>query len=257
MSLLLDQTNIVAFVLILIRVSVFVSIWPLFGQLGVPMPIKILFALLLTFIVLPIVHTTPLLEFKSSWYLVYLAFKESLCGILLGFLTRFFFYVVSMCGQLVGISMGLGSAQLLNPTIGVEGSSLEQFQVILASLIFLSINGHHLFLSGLIQSFDLIPIQLKGFNFLAFKSVVVSLEEILIASFKMAAPVIISVLLMNISIGIIGRAVPQINVLVTSWPINIFLGLIILIISMPLYLDEIQHVFYNMVNLLYGVIKTI
>lgn len=242
--------HIIVFSLILIRVSVYLVTWPLFGESSVPALLKILFALTLTMLLMPVIKTQLTTEELESLAIIWLALREALIGMALGFISRGFFYVVEMTGQLISISIGLSSAQILNPTVGSQVTALEQFQVVIASLFFLAINGHHSFLTGLSESFEILPISSNGISFLSFQHLVLQLQDFLGAALRMASPVIASILFVNIAMGIMGRVVPQINVLITSWSVNIIAGIAIILLSLPFFVDELSNIFEMTLTLL-------
>jgi flagellar biosynthetic protein FliR len=171
------------------------------------------------------------------------ALKEAFLGICLGMMTRFFFFALNMASELTSQALGLSNASVFNPMSGINSSLIEQFQGTLAILVFFAIQGHHLLITAMFQSFDLISISqitLKFGGLGEFASWCQILFEI---ALKVAAPVVSSIFLVNLGMGILGRAVPQINVFVTSFQVTIVVGFLVVMISMPLYLNEVVHVF--------------
>ena len=196
--------------------------------------------------------TSEMLSLNIVWYVM----KEAFVGLCLGFFTRLLFFAVSIAGQLISTSMGLSSGQMFNPALGNQSTTTEQFFTTLATLIFLAINGHHYFLTGLAQSFDVIQISSTGASFALFKDVGDVLQMVCIAGIKISAPVMVAIFFLNVAIGIIGRVVPQINVLVTSMPINIMAGFLIIFMMIPLYLTEVDSVLTQMTAVMYKVMKS-
>ena len=170
---------------------------------------------------------------------------------------RMFFYAVSIMGEIVSVSMGLASAQLYNPAMGSQSNVIEQFQLVLATLFFLALNGHHIFIAGLASSFDLVPVASIGVNYKAFAGIAVMVQDVFLMGLKMSAPVLIAVLLANVVMGIVGRAVPQINVLVTGLPVTIMLGLGVLIVITPLFVLEMGGLLNLMAERFFTVMKVL
>jgi flagellar biosynthetic protein FliR len=158
----------------------------------------------------------------------------------LGFLGRFFFFTLNVAGEIITISMGISSAQLFNPAVGGQTTATTQFFVGLATLFFLAIQGHHLFLSALYQSFELVPIYKSEISLLTFKNFAEVVQDVSVMGLKMASPVMIAILIVNIVMALVGRAVPQINVLITSLPVNILVGFVVMIVAMPLFLYQMN-----------------
>lgn len=249
--------EILAFALIFIRVSAFVVAWPVFSSTTVPAPVKILTAFVISLLLLPVVGWKNLDADLMSNQIVWLALKEGFVGALLGYFCRMFFFAISIAGEIISVSMGLSGAQLLNPALGQQGSAMEQFETALATLFFLAINGHHFFLIGLAESFTLLPISnlfIKAQVFSQFGGLV---QEIVVIGIKISAPVLIAVLFTNVAMGIVGRAVPQINVLITSLPVNILVGFVVLIVSVPLFIGEMGDLIDVMADRLFWLMKAI
>lgn len=235
------QVELLSFALILIRVSAFLVSWPVFGSAVVPPQVKILFAVLITFILYPVVghkvFTTDILSEK----IIAFAVREAFVGVAIGYVTRIFFLAVSMAGNLVSASMGLSTAQILNPMLSENSTAMEQFLTILATLFFLAINGHQIFIMSFVQSFDVIPLTHDALTFAGFNNFGKMVETLLVIAIQLSAPVLISMLFMNLAMAIVGRAVPQINVLVTSLPVNILVGFFVLSISIPFFVWQMRH----------------
>jgi flagellar biosynthetic protein FliR len=145
-----------------------------------------------------------------------------------------------MAGQIMSVSLGISSAQLFNPAMGESSTAFDQLYVTLASLFFLSVNGHHLLIAGLVDSFRIIGLQSTSINLLGFGDFGSTVQRIMVIGVKMSAPLMVTILFMNIAIAVIGRAVPQINILITSLPINILVGLLVTIISLPLLIWQMN-----------------
>ncbi len=235
-----SETEIIAFFLILLRISAFIVSWPVFGSPTVPNTLKILFSLALAFMLMPVINYSAVNANFDSYSLIGLSIKEVAVGVCLGYLARMFFFAVGMAGEIASTSIGLSSAQLFNPQMGAQVTAVEHFKVILASLFYLGMQGHHLFLSGLVDSFNLVPMGFLTFSFKGFIEMGRLAQEVMEIGVKISAPVMVSILFMNVAMAVIGRAVPQINVLITSMPVNILVGIFVLMISLPLFVWQMD-----------------
>ncbi|MEK7356242.1 MAG: flagellar biosynthetic protein FliR [Bdellovibrionota bacterium] len=236
-----NEVEILAFALVLLRVSAFTVSWPVFSVYNVPNISKILFAVLLSMVMFPIIDRTGLTAQGLGNEVVWLAGREVLTGLCLGFLTRLFFFAVSAGANLIATSAGLANAQLFNPTMGASTTTVEQFYAVIATLLFLAANGHHMFLTGLAESFQAIPLGPAGIDIAVFKESGELIQAVVEAGIKMSAPVLVAIFVMNVAMGIIGRAVPQINVLVTSMPVNFMTGIVVMLISIPALVLQLDH----------------
>ena len=251
----INQFQIIAFVLVLLRCIGFFISWSLFSGNNVPSPLKILLSLLVALICFAMIAPESYPAVDQYQTIIALGIKEAIIGVSMGFLTNLIFHAVSMAGELISMSMGLSAAQIFNPAMNMQQSSVNQLYFFLAALLFLGIRGHHYFLMGLVESFKLIPLnvilprmsQMGEFALLGQKVIEVGL--------MLAAPVMVSILLVNFSLGIMGRAVPQINVLITSLPVNALMGFSVLIIILPFFMDSLKTEIVEFSEILFGYLK--
>lgn len=251
------EGQIVAFVLILLRVIAFFVAWPIFGTSLVSTPVKVLLALAVSLMMFPIVQFENIDLLKISDEIVFLSIREVCVGLALGFMMRMFFFAVAIAGEIISVSIGLASAQLFNPTMGTQSNVVEQFQTILATMFFLAVNGHHIFISGLAKSFELLPISAVGLNYESFAGIAITTQHVLLIGLKLSAPVLASIFLANIAMGILGRAVPQINVLVTSLSVTIVLGFTVMFLVVPFSMQEMTGLLNSMAEHFFRMMKVL
>jgi flagellar biosynthesis protein FliR len=250
-----NEAEIIAAGLMLIRIATFMAIMPLFGTRVVPQPAKILLSMVMTLVLFPVLKNT--MNVPAFWdeSLILCVLREAFIGIFLGFLTRMIFMSVEVAGQLVGISMGFSTITLINPAFGDSAGVMEQFESILATLLFLAINGHHLFFEAIFQSFKLAPVGVLTMNPQALASLTVFAQEVFVIGVKLAGPMIAVILFLNVALGIVGRAVPQINVFVISFPVNILVGLFVFMVSIPLMLTVMESDFMQLGGQMFAFLK--
>ena len=232
----LNEIQILTFALILLRMSSFVVSAAIFNSASISVPLKILFSLVLTLVMFgPIATNDVLVSVKESQNdILLLAGREVLIGLVLGFVTRLFFFAVSMAGEIVSISMGLGQAQLYNPMSGGMGNAMEQFYIVISTLVFLAFNGHHLMIMGLVESFQSAPLAQMSFATGTLAEIVYKTQDYFVIGIKISAPILISMTIVQFGIALLSRVVPQINVLVTTASLTVVLGFLIMFISLPL-----------------------
>ncbi len=251
------EGQIIAFALVFLRIIAFVIAWPVFGTAVVPTPVKVLLALSMSMIFFPVISFTNVNLIKIGDEIFFLAIREVCVGLALGFLMRLFFFAVSMAGEVISVSIGLASAQLFNPAMGSMSNVVEQFQLLLATLFFFAIDGHHMFINGMAQSFQLVPVAAIAVKSEAFGTISIFVQEAIWAGMKISAPVMVAIFLTNVAMGILGRAVPQINVLVTSVPVTILLGFGVMIITIPLFLGEMNGLIHLMAERFFQFMKVV
>jgi flagellar biosynthesis protein FliR len=236
-----NMTQLLAFALVMLRMTGFIVAMPIIGTVNVPSNVKVLLALMLSFILFPQVGWQKLAIDLESLSIVTMAIKELFVGLSFGYLARMFFLCVTMAGQIMSVSLGLSAAQLFNPTMGEASTALDQFYVILASLFFLCINGHHILISGIFESYNILPISKSLLSFANFQEFGAVTHRLTAMALKLSAPILVAILFMNISIAVVGRAVPQINILITSLPINAMVGFFVMFIGLPLLLWQMTE----------------
>ncbi|MBK7844813.1 MAG: flagellar biosynthetic protein FliR [Bdellovibrionales bacterium] len=250
-----NEMEILAFFLVIMRVSAYIISSPVIGSETVSAPMKILFSLSISLVLFPTLDWSKIIVDLGSYQIVWMALKELFVGLCIGFLSRAFVFILSIAGEVVSVSMGLSSTQLFNPTVSDRVSSLDQLFLSLGFLFFLSFNGHHLFIGALRDSYDLVPMSQESLSFVYFKEVGQILHEITIIGIKLASPVMISVLFLNVAMAVVGRAVPQINVLVSSLPINILAGFLILFVSLPMVMWQMPELLRGTAERLFQMVK--
>lgn len=252
-----SENEILSFALVLMRISAFVVAWPVFSVYSVPQHAKVLFALILSMLMYPSVVKTGLQGVDIGDQIVWLAGKEVVVGLCLGFVTRLFFFAFAIGGNLISTYMGLSSAQIFNPSLGYTTTTVEQFYVTIATLMFLALNGHHIFLEGLAKSFEIVPLSMNAIQTNLFQDMPSLVQDTMVAGIQISAPIMVAIFVINIFMGILGRAIPQINVLVTSLPVNVMAGFVVMIASLPILVPETELVMNSMTEHLFRMMKAL
>lgn len=251
-----SEPQFIAFILLLFRLSAFFVVWPVFHVSSVPVQVKILMSVAVATMIFPLVskegYITGLGDSLIIWYVI----KEVFIGLTMGYLARLFFYIFNIAGDIISISMGLSGVQLLNPNFGGRSSAIEQFLMIMATLFFISIDGHHLLIMGIADSFRLVPVFQNSISLAGFEMSTLFLKEITEMGLKICAPAMVSILFMNLALAIIGKAVPQFNVLITSLPVNILFGFTVLFVSMPILMWQMDTFLEMTMSRLFQFVRT-
>ena len=171
----------------------------------------------------------------GGWFPLMLL-REIMVGLLLGFAVSLVFTVLSAAADLIAVQMGLNLQALLNPHAAFQArqeNALAVFYGMLATVIFLTVNGHHALLRGLQATFDLVP--LNSFEIQpGHMNVMAALTTTMIVSaFQIAFPVMAALLIADVAAGLLARMVPQINVFFVNLPLKLFLGFLVMLVSMP------------------------
>ena len=255
----LNEVQILMFGLILLRMSAFVATAAIFSIANIPAPLKILAAVVFTIVIFNAVATNEALVrlSESQGDLLLLAGREVLVGIVLGFVTRLFFFAVSMAGEIVSVSTGLGQAQMYNPMMGSMSNAMEQFYSIIATLVFLGMNGHHTLILGIVESFASTPVAELSFGYSSFAEMVMKIQNFFIIGIKISAPVLISMIVIQLGMALLSRVVPQINVMVTSASVTVLIGFLIMFVSLPLLVMQMSDVVDFSMNEFFKFLRTV
>ncbi|NLW05742.1 MAG: flagellar biosynthetic protein FliR [Pseudomonadaceae bacterium] len=207
------------------RIGAFFLAAPIFGANMVPAQVRIGLAFFLTLVLLPLLPPVPVMDALSpqTWLLVA---QQLLIGISLGFLVQLLFQVFIIFGQIVAMQIGMGMAQMADPSSGVNVTVLSQYALILTNFVFLATGGHLVMIYTLAESFTIIPIGLEGLTRERSWMIAVQGGWLFAGALLMAMPIIISKLVVNISLGVVTRAAPQLNIFVIGFPIMMLLGLL-------------------------------
>ena len=234
--------DIEIFVLVFARVSTFIVLTPILGAKGVPAIAKIGLSFLLAILIFPLLPKVSVAAPTKVLPFFLMLGKEVVVGLLLGFITVFIFASVQLAGELIGIQIGFGMANVVDPMSNAQISLIGQFGYFIAAMIFITIDGHLFLISGIRQSFEIVPLFSASFHSMLNQKIITMTGEMFIAAVKIGAPVITTLLLTSISMGILARTVPQMNVFFVALPLKIGIGLFILALSLPI----IGH-FFNLV----------
>jgi len=211
---------------VLMRVSILFFLFPILGDRGIPPLWKIGASMVLALLLTPLIpwpRSLPQTIFDVAIGLV----AEVVMAFFLAFAVRMLLSTVQMAGYFIAFQMGLAMASTMDPDTGAESTVLSQFLYLFTILFFLAINGHHVLIHALVQSFQVIPP--AGFTLKASlgEAIIRVSSDLFVISIKIAAPIMIALFLSNLCLGIVARTVPQLNILMVGFPINISLGLVL------------------------------
>lgn len=236
----------VTVLLIFMRVLGMFTAAPIFGHAHVPPQVKIGLALTISLALLSVVPQPPAILAENVWLLAAAAVKEAAVGIILGFVATMVFMAIQLAGEAADIQIGFGLANIADPLLGTQTSLLGQFQFIVATLLFLIVNGHHLLLAALVRSFSLVPLDAFALHGILSARILDILAQLFLIGLSIGAPVMLAVFLTDLALGLLGRTVPQMNLLLVGFPIKILVGLGMLLISLPFFLTACRGLFDGM-----------
>jgi flagellar biosynthetic protein FliR len=214
-----------------LRVGGFVASAPIASEATIPGPVKIALSLGLAFILGPLAPVPPGLSvFSGAGALA--AVQEVFIGIAIGMVMRLAFEALAFAGQSVSLTMGLGFASLVDPAHGAETPVLGQLFTIFGTLAYLAMNGHLVLIGALAMSFRTLPIGGPNVD----ENLLWSLAEwgarVFETGLLIALPAVIALVIVNLAIGVVTRAAPQLNLFGIGFTITLISGFLVLIVGL-------------------------
>ncbi len=209
------------------RIGAFFMAAPIFSANMVPAPIRLLLAAMVTLMLMPLLPPVPIMDGLSpeTWLLVA---QQILIGAGLGLIVQLLFQVFVVFGQMVAMQIGMGMAQMADPSSGINVTVLSQYALIMTNLVFLAVGGHLVVIYTLAESFTVIPIGLEGFTRDHAWLIAIQGSWLFAGALLMALPIVIAQLVVNIALGVVTRAAPQLNIFVIGFPTMMIIGLLLL-----------------------------
>jgi len=222
------------------RIAAMLAIAPIFGARMVPQRARLVIALLLTWIVLPLLPEVPALD-PLSLSGALLTAQQLVIGLAIGFSLQLVFATLVIAGQTIAMGMGLGFAQMVDPQNGVNVPVIGQYYVVIATLMFLALNGHLALIRVLVDSFQSLPVGVDALTREDFRTIAYWGARMFADAVMVALPAVASILLVNLAFGVVSRSAPQLNVFGVGFPVTLTLGFVILVFAIANLLPQMQQ----------------
>jgi flagellar biosynthetic protein FliR len=218
------------FVLAFFRIAAMMLFAPLFGSSRIPKRVRVLLALVLAWSIVPTVPQVALPD--STWGLATGIAGEMAFGLAMGMILSFVFIAAQWAGEIVGQQMGLNLSEVFDPQFGAQGSIIGEMYFMLTLVVFLAIGGHHEMLRGVRDSFDRFELLTLGITPDLFDTLIGLLLNATKLAFRLAAPMLVTMLVVDLALGLIGKMMPQMNVMAMGLSLRSALGLVIVILGL-------------------------
>ncbi len=246
-----------AFFLILIRVSVILLMFPFFSSRIIPVLVKAGLVLIITIALFSVIDNKELQFPDTLCGIAQMITAELIIGMILGLLVRLIFEGIRMMGQLVGFQTGFAITNILDPQSGTQVSILSNMAYLVAMVIFLILNGHHILLNAVRESFEIINVGSLSLDRRIFQEIINASGDMFVIAIKIGAPAIAALLFTKVVFGLITKLIPQMNIMIVAFPIQIVIGLIFFGVSlnvilrfMERYLGDLGSLLINTMNCL-------
>ncbi|MGQ3066772.1 MAG: flagellar biosynthetic protein FliR [Brevundimonas sp.] len=218
--------------LIFARIGAVLLMLPGVGESYVPPRIRLSLALVVSLALWPVVAGgLPALP-ESLGSMVGWIIREVIVGLMIGALLRSFLTALSTAGEIVSLQTTLGFAQTANPLQAQPGTTISAFLMLLGTTLIFATNTHHLFIAGLVGSYELIaparPLVTGDFTAMAVKT----LGDSFMLGVQLSAPVLVFALIFNLASGLVGRVMPSFQIFFAAAPLSVILGLSVFALSL-------------------------
>ena len=243
------------FILVFVRMTGLFVVAPIFGRQNIPAYFKIGFSF---FTALILVNTTIVGGFQPDESLLgytLLVMKEFIVGLSIGFIAYIAFTAIYVAGEVIDMQIGFGVVSVMDPVSNIQVPITSNLYFMISMLLLMLMNGHHVIIKAIFNSYETLPLGSAVFDASLTDGLMTIFATVFETGFKIAAPVVAAILITDVALGTISKMVPQLNIFVIGMPLKIFVGFIILIITMPMFINIMQSVFREMDGSMFNYIK--
>ena len=233
------------------RIGAMFAAAPIFSARSVPVRIRILLAFFISWILIPVIPAPPTVELISGEALI-ISVSQVLIGFAMGFILQMVFAAFIIAGQSIATAMGLGFASIIDPQNGMQVPVISQIFLIMATLVFLALNGHLVFIEVLAKSFHNLPIGPFAPSKESLWQLAIWGSDMFAGGMLIALPAVAALLLVNLAFGVTSRAAPQLNIFAVGFPIMIMVGMAFLILTLPTITSHLSRLMLQALELIEG-----
>ncbi|MBI3124083.1 MAG: flagellar biosynthetic protein FliR [Ignavibacteriales bacterium] len=227
--------------LMFLRILAMMIAAPVLGHNSIPTITRIFIAFVVAYITFLTVDKSKIVLDVNLASIFLAAVKEIITGTIIGTVINFVFYGISYAGHMIGFDMGLTMAEVLDPSQETSNNVVGEVIFYGSMMLFIIINGHHYLISATVASFKIVPVAKYTITEPLIGLIIKYSFSVFAIAMKIAAPVVVSFLLVHIAEGIIARVIPQIQIMYITQPLKIGLGLVFLSVLVPLYIYVIKN----------------
>lgn len=254
---MIDTLYISALILIVIRLAAFLTVIPVFFPKGTPNTVKVAFTIVLAYLLIPGIKYTNLSGINSLNLFAVNCINEVVTGLTLGYITNLCFDSLRLAGSLMDLQMGFSMMSMLDPNTNSNTTLIERLLYWFGLILFLLIDGHHMLIRALIESFNTVNLG----KFILFQDSIKVIIKAFITFFsiglKIAIPIVLILIVTDLTMGLVARAVPQLNVMILGLPVKILVGMMTLSFSLIIIMKLTESAFYQIPDVIKSFYKTI
>ena len=237
----LSEARFETLLLVFIRITIMLALVPVFSGVQIPIQVRLGLAFLLAFVVAQTVPTLAAALPLGPFVVAILT--QAFVGLVFGFVAFLVFTGVQFAGAILDIQVGFGAVSVLNPTTSQQVTILGEFEFALATLIYLMTDSHHMLLEGVAGSFNLLPLPWASMDPMLAPTVVTFFTQALFIVLRIAGPVAIVLFITSVTLALMSRVAPQMNVFSVGLPLQMLVGLSMIVVTMPLLGAVLPEIF--------------
>ena len=215
-----------------VRISAMMMAAPIFGAQLMPVRIRILLAFAVSLVAVPMLPPVPAID-PMSFNGLLIVLQQVLIGLGMGFMIQLVFQALVIAGESIANGMGLGFARMVDPANGVQVPVVSQFLIVMATLLFVTLNGHLMLIELVVESFRILPVGDTGLSAQGAWHIASWGSLMFAGALLIAIPAVTALLVVNTSMGVVTRAAPQLNIVAVGFPLMILLGFVFLAATTP------------------------
>ncbi len=231
---IIDPVQFKTYMMVLMRISILLFMFPIFSSNAFPALLKAGFAMVLSLLLYTVVPVdlTRFPEDAASTGLM--IGGEALIGMTLGLCLRIFLASIQLAGQIIGFQMGFAMINVIDPQTGANVSIMDQLGYWVGLVVFLLLNGHHVMISALVDSFVLVPLGVFMMPQPVLAKMMELMAHLFLLAVKIGAPVIAALMFVSVGFGLVAKFSPQMNVMIVAFPLKIVVGLFLFGLSLEI-----------------------
>ncbi len=237
-----------------IRISAMMMVAPVFSARSIPIKVRIAASAVITIVIVPILPPLPLIEFISGEAFL-IAIHQVLIGVIMGFALQLAFNIFVMAGHILAMQAGLGFSMMNSPQDGVQVTVVGQLYLMLATLLYLALDGHLILIREVLNSFTLLPIGRGGISPTAYWMLVSWGSHMFLSSVMIVLPAITALLMVNVSFGVMSKASPQLNPFSVGFLITIILAFAIIYVTLPTLVPQFKIIMTEIFQLIDDILQ--
>jgi flagellar biosynthetic protein FliR len=245
------------FFLVFIRVTGMFIVSPIFGRQNLPVYYKVGFSFFVTLIMMSTAVIVAPITYGAAAGYAYFAVREFIIGAAIGFIPYLMFSVIYLAGQMIDMKIGFSMVNVLDPVNNIQIPITANFYYIICMLMFITVNAHHMVILTICRSYEIIPLGNLNMDGDLIRAIIRLFADIFSIGFRIAAPIIFTIFLADVALGIISKAMPQINVFMVGMPLKILVGIFVMIVTVPAMLMLLGELYKNIgaetVNIMRGI----